>query len=40
MREVVELQSHYKQEAQDKEAEEKMVEHMTFLEQEKQWKNA
>ncbi len=36
--EVVELQRHYMQKAQDKKAEEKLIEHLTWIESEKQWK--
>jgi hypothetical protein len=38
MTEVVELQKHYMQKAQDKRAEEQLIEHLTWLESEKQWK--
>ena len=36
--EVVELQKHYMQKTQDKKAEEQLIEHLTWLESEKQWK--
>lgn len=36
--EVVELQKHYMQKAQDKKAEESLIEQLTWLESEKQWK--
>lgn len=36
--EVVELQKHYMREAEDKQAEEKMMEELIAMEQEKQWK--
>eukprot|EP00349_Pseudokeronopsis_sp_Brazil_P004974 CAMPEP_0202962178 /NCGR_PEP_ID=MMETSP1396-20130829/6275_1 /ASSEMBLY_ACC=CAM_ASM_000872 /TAXON_ID= /ORGANISM="Pseudokeronopsis sp., Strain Brazil" /LENGTH=113 /DNA_ID=CAMNT_0049682571 /DNA_START=812 /DNA_END=1153 /DNA_ORIENTATION=+ len=36
--EVIELQKHYFQKAQDKKAEEQLIEHLTWLESEKQWK--
>ncbi len=36
--EVVELQQYYLQKAEDKKAEEQLIEHLTWLESEKQWK--
>ena len=36
--EVIDLQQHYFQKAQDKKAEERLIEHLTQLESEKQWK--
>lgn len=36
--EVVELQKYYLQKAEDKKAEEQLIEHLTWLESEKQWK--
>ena len=36
--EVVDLQKHYSQEAKDKKAEEELIERLTALESEKQWK--
>ena len=38
MHEVKELQGHYMQKAQDKRAEEQLIEELTRLESEKQWK--
>lgn len=35
---MVELQKHYMQKAQDKKAEEQLIEHLTWIESEKQWK--
>ncbi len=36
--EVIELQQYYLEKAEDKRAEEQLIEHLTWLESEKQWK--
>lgn len=36
--EVIDLQQYYLQKAEDKKAEEQLIEHLTWLESEKQWK--